>query len=131
MILFVDDDNRYIKSYIEELRYCGYEVIHQNNVDKAIGFVFDKIEDIDLLLLDIMMPPGELFENQDTFYGLRTGLFFLKEVKELSFNHVFPIVIFTNVPANNLPNETRELVLQKEEYSPSDLVKIIQNILVS
>jgi CheY-like chemotaxis protein len=131
MILFIDDDIRYIKSYIEELRYCGYEVVHQNSVDKAIDFVLDRMEDIDLLLLDIMMPPGKLFENQDTFYGLRTGLLFLKEIKKMSLNHVFPIMIFTNVSANNLPNETRGLVLRKEEYSPSDLVKIIQKTLAS
>ncbi len=131
MILLVDDDRRYVKTYIEELKYFGYEVIHQDNVDKAMDFILDRLKSIDLLILDVMMPYGKIFENQDTDNGLRTGLFFLEKIKEVSIDHIFPIVIFTNVSTNNLPIEIRELVLQKEEYTPYNLVEKVRQILIS
>ena len=74
MILFVDDEKRRMKSYIDELKLSGYEVEIKSDVDSALDFFNKNHKQIELLILDIMMPSGNTFENVDTKYGLRTGI---------------------------------------------------------
>jgi CheY-like chemotaxis protein len=129
MILFVDDDIRYIKTYIEELKYCGYIVEHRDSVDKAIDFIVSKGDEIELLILDIMMPSGSYFKDIDRDNGLRTGCLLLDKMRSGLVKVNFPVLVLTNVPTSSLPSEIRKLVLQKEDFNPADLVKKIQQIL--
>jgi CheY-like chemotaxis protein len=131
VILFVDDDKRYIKTYIEELRHCGYTVVHHDSVDKAINFINSESDEIELLILDIMMPSGSYFKDIDRENGLRTGCLLLKEIGSGIIEICSPILVLTNVSANSLPIEYRKFVLRKEDFTPEDLAKKIHQILSS
>jgi DNA-binding NtrC family response regulator len=76
MILFVDDEIRGVDSYITELHLSGFDVSFQENVDEALRVLEERIDDVDLVILDIMMPPALTFIDMDTQLGLRTGLRF-------------------------------------------------------
>ncbi len=44
MILFIDDEHRGVKPYIEELQFSGYEVKFKDNIDDALDFYKNKQE---------------------------------------------------------------------------------------
>jgi DNA-binding response OmpR family regulator len=96
MILFIDDEEHYVQPYIDELRFSGYDVILHTDVDLALEFFEANHERIDLLILDIMMAPGESFEHERTLAGRRTGIFFYERVRRTAPD--MPVIVLTNVP---------------------------------
>jgi CheY-like chemotaxis protein len=133
MILFVDDETREVRDYVEELEISKYEVIFVDNVDEALLFLREKPDKIDLLILDIMMPPGSNFEKMDTQIGLRTGICFYNEVR--SKNPDLWVLILTNVSDEEVAEEFRDEkyceFLRKEEFLPLQLVEKVKEILPS
>lgn len=131
MILFVDDEKREMHSYVTELYFSGYEVSFENNVDDALTFVAANLNRIDLLILDIMMPPGSSFKDVDTEDGLRTGVRFYERIRENAPN--LPVMIFTNVSdecvAERFRREAKCRFLQKKNYLPYQLVEKVKEML--
>lgn len=60
-ILVVDDEPRYIQLISANLKVDGYQVLEALNGKQAVDLVSD--EDIDLVLLDVMMPELDGFET--------------------------------------------------------------------
>ena len=130
MILFIEDELRQTDSFHEEFRVCGYEVALAKTVDDALLFLKQNVTAIQVVVLDIMMSPGELLKDADTDRGLRTGVKMFEKIRE-EFPAV-PIVIFTNVTdvgvkeffnARNVP------YLHKSNYDPDELVKRVEELL--
>jgi CheY-like chemotaxis protein len=130
MILFVDDEKRRMNSYILELELSAYIVKFEKNIDCAIEFFENNREDINLVILDMMMPTGTTFNNKQTGNGMRTGLCFYKLIRQYKPN--LPIIIFTNVSGNDLSNDVNNnsLVFQKDVLFPFELVRQVKKILV-
>jgi CheY-like chemotaxis protein len=133
MIVFIDDERRRMSSYVEELELELNQEIHfETDVDSAIDFVNTKLTEINLIFLDMMMPPGKTFQNNsETEYGLRTGLLLYNRIR--AQNNSIPIVIFTNTSGLNLPEEIKNdkqcRCLQKEDYLPWELVEEVKELL--
>lgn len=131
MILFIDDEPRYMDSYIRELELSKYEVVFQHNVDEALKFFEDNLTRINLIILDIMMPPGSSFKDVDTQLGLRTGVYFYERVRQTAPE--LSIIILTNVSdiqlANQFKREKNCWLLRKEEYLPFELTEYVETIL--
>ena len=130
MILFIDDEvNRGIKCYIEELEFSDYEVITKQDVDSAFKFLQDNFDKIRLIILDIMMPPGQLFRNHDTNDGITTGMSFYQKIRKIS--EEIPIIIFTNYTGQEVKNkigiDENSIYLYKSDYLPYELVEKIQD----
>jgi CheY-like chemotaxis protein len=126
MIFFVDDDRRYIKDYVEEIESRNYSVIHEYNIDDAFKSVVEHIQNIQLLILDVMMPPGELLDERDNENGKRTGILFIKAIEEQIGEINFPLIIFTHVNINILDGRYQNY--QKEDYTPYDFADKIEQI---
>lgn len=98
-ILFIDDDRRRMKLYVDELVRNGHEVVFEETVDRALA-TFRSRDDFDVVVLDISMDPGNEYRFEDTGGGTRTGLplydTIRKERPELK------IVVLTNVPTLRL-----------------------------
>jgi CheY-like chemotaxis protein len=131
MIIFIDDDRIYIPDYIDELNFRGYSVCQFHKMESTL---LDKIVDIyeqgkiDLLVLDMMMPPDNLFKDRDKDDGKRTGIMFVEELEARMERKVdFPLMFFTHVNINNL--DARYHRLQKEDYTPHELANEIEHIL--
>ena len=129
MILFVDDESRGIKNYVEELKLSGYEVTFKDDVDSAFGFLNENSDKIHLVILDVMMPPGKLLRDVDTDGGLRTGMRFHQKIRKIAPK--LPIIIFTNFSSEELEYEINQYeqskFLRKADYLPFELVEEIEN----
>lgn len=128
MIFFVDDDRRYIKDYVEEIESRNYSVRHEHNVDDAFKSVVEHSQDIQLLVMDMMMPPGYILDERDNENGKRTGILFIKAIEEQIGKIDFPLIIFTHVNIDNLDRQYH-YKYQKEDYTPSDFADKIEQII--
>lgn len=131
MILFVDDEARLMDSYREELELSPFKVTYIKRTDEALKFFEENVEQIEMLILDIMMPPGGSFKNEDTEQGLRTGLRFFERVKQQSPD--LPIIIFTNVSDPGVKEYFVEKdkcwFFRKEDYLPFELAEQVKAIM--
>lgn len=102
-ILFVDDDFNRVTSYIDFLEQSGYRVILETDSSKVIAKFKQNQTQIDLIILDMMMPTSEELKAE-TNYGRGTGLFLLRKIREISKE--VPIMILTVVRNASLREET-------------------------
>jgi CheY-like chemotaxis protein len=129
----IDDEKREMDSYVMELELSEYqyEVSFQKEVDAALEFVQENLKRIDLLILDIMMPPGSAFKDVDTKMGLRTGIHFYETIRETAPD--LPVMILTNVSdervADRFRRENKCWFLRKEDYLPFELAEEVKHVL--
>jgi CheY-like chemotaxis protein len=135
MILFVDDDKRRMESYVQELKFSGYQVKFKSEIDDAFNFYENNREDIQLVILDVMMPVGENFSDQSAAEnGLRTGICFYRKIREKQSN--LPVIILTNVNRTELldiknPDMAEAIILEKISLAPFVLAEKVIDILGS
>lgn len=131
MILFVDDEPRRVKPYIEELELSGYKVEFKDNIYDALNFWKERKQDLELIILDIMMPIGDDFDEaaqQESEFGLETGIYFYK--KYLKSQGV-PVILFTHRADAKIPDKEDNLVclLRKIDYLPHEFVQDAKAVL--
>lgn len=131
MILFVDDEPRYAASYVEELQMTGYDVKYATNVDEALSVFTRVLGSIELLILDIMMPPGHNFKDVETVLGTRTGLFFFERVRLRKPD--LAVVILTNSSdvevSRFFKRQSHCWFLRKQDYDPLALAEVVSSIM--
>ena len=132
MILFVDDEPRELDSHRLELEMSGYGVVFESDVDNALQFIEENRDNIELLILDIMMPVGKAFENA-RHEGMRTGIDFYERIRKTFAN--LPVIIFTNVTDELVmgkfseENEANCWFLRKADFLPYELAEKVDSIL--
>lgn len=70
-LLLVDDDPRQSGPYVEGLRDEGFEVVVVDNSDEAIWHI--NSSKYDVIVLDLLMPPGTAFSQEESAAGTITG----------------------------------------------------------
>lgn len=125
-ILFVEDEQWLMEGITDGLEASDYEVIPAEDGTEALDLLESK--DIDLILLDIMMPSGERIKD-DTF-GRQTGVEFCRIVRGLKPG--IPIVCLTVVTNRRIHKELEELgvkaVLEKPT-PPSEIIDVIERFI--
>ena len=131
MIIMVDDELRRMAAYVWELRDTGYQVEMCSSVDTALANLEANLPQVRLLILDVMMPPGQAFKNLDTQDGLRTGERFYERVRQLSAD--LPVFFLTNVSDPHFTKkylrERHCKVLHKEYYQPFELADEVRRMI--
>ncbi|NES80989.1 MAG: response regulator [Moorea sp. SIO2B7] len=148
MILFVDDEPRDMNSFVLELQFdLGQEnVTFESNVDKALEYLENHKNEIQIVILDNTMPSGKIYEDEQTHEVIRTGLFLYEDIRSMLPD--IPIIIFSNVPKENvltnyssdsekkimnmLEQETgcnKADYLEKPDYFPYELVEVVKKML--
>lgn len=139
-ILFIDDelptsqagpDGRYMWYYTEALRDAGFKVIEVEGPDSALRKLSLKTGEVDLVILDIMIPPGKAYAEENTLNGLRTGIFLSMTIQE-EYPRL-PIVVLTNVLNPDALNQLKPMksvkkILTKPHCTPFQLVEEIYKI---
>lgn len=139
-ILLVDDElsmkkdgpnGSYMWYYTEAIRESGFEVIEVVGPDSALHKLSSKSLKFDLTIIDIMMPPGKAYANENTLNGLRTGIFLAKTIQEKYPE--LPILVLTNVLNPDAINQLKQITsvkktLAKPNYTPFQLVDEIRKI---
>lgn len=129
-VLFVDDDMRRMSSFVDMLEWEGYTVLGANSVDKARRLFRNLGKVIDLVVLDIMMPPGEGDDPETVDHGRSTGLEFLKEVrKELKKLPVIVLSIRHDHECKNAAEEAGASDYLEKPCRPSVLLRRIDKLL--
>lgn len=136
MILFIDDELRIMATYREYLviKMAPYNqpVAFHSDVDEALDFFENHLGDIDLVILDIMMPHGERFGSEQTNGGLKTGIAFYERIRELASD--LPVIIFTNFYDEDVERKFRQdakcRFLQKVDFLLEDFVAEVKQALL-
>ncbi len=93
-ILIIDDDPMFCEPLAWRLEQEGHKV----NSCKSVEEVLDvekklTVPEPDLILLDIMMPRGEMYSKRETDSGGGTGLRLLQDIYDT--NSQIPVIILT------------------------------------
>ena len=129
MILFIDDERHYISSYIEELELSGYKVEFRKDPGVGLELMKEHLLEIDLLIMDVMMPPGTLWHNVDTNGGFRTGIIYYEIIRQIAPK--LPILIFSNVSDLLVQRNLEDpycWFIRKEDCDPFELVEEVKHI---
>jgi CheY-like chemotaxis protein len=122
MILFIDDEPHYIRPYTQAFEIKNFPVKAVNSVDEAWKIINSSRKDVLAIIIDIMMPPGKLFEFENTKQGLRTGEVFIEKLRNL--DEGIPVVVLTNAEKAELLDISHRncVILAKKDISPWGLV---------
>lgn len=135
MILFIDDEPTIMgpfREYLEQKMVPYHQqVVFHSNVDEALSFFENRVGEIDLVILDIMMPHGERFGSEKTNGGLKTGIAFYERIRELAPE--LPVIIFTNFYDEDIERKFRQdskcRSLQKVDFLLEEFVAEVKQAL--
>lgn len=82
-VLFIDDDTRLISSFADAVRSAGFSTRHFRAPDPALEYLRSNDAIADLIVWDMMLPPGNAFRDVDTESGLSTGKHLFSKMREL------------------------------------------------
>jgi CheY-like chemotaxis protein len=131
-IVIVDDEFVAMSYYRRALELDGYDVQHYKSVDDLKSILFDKqTPPIDLFIIDIMLPPGEIYSSQQTDEGVYTGLFLAQDVRKKYTDK--PIIILSNTIFRAVREAAKRLssrlnnciVMQKVDTKPIELADVV------
>ena len=130
LVLLVDDDKLPMQFYVKALEEKGFKVRHCLEPGSALEFVGEKGSQIDAIILDIMMPPGDRYEHEHTNEGLRTGVFLLPDLRKYCPN--IPVVVLTNVRNPDtlglFKGKALVEVIQKKDCPPFELAELVDEM---
>jgi CheY-like chemotaxis protein len=132
-ILWIDEDIGLLQSHYDHLKIIGHhDLVIATDPEKAIEEIDRWGDSIDVIILDIMLPVGEMFSIEEANLGLTTGVILLEQIKSKLPD--VPIVVLTAV-ANEA---VKQLILASgipEEYyfdkpiGPRNLLAKVQEVL--
>ncbi len=129
-VLLIDDDTLPMKYYVDYLKRRELTVKHLKSPDDALDYARRNADKIDLILLDIMLPPGT-YGDEQTQQGLKTGVFLLVDLRKVCPNT--PVVVLTNVrnPATLSAFGEGPLlkIAKKREYPPKELASLVEKMI--
>jgi CheY-like chemotaxis protein len=109
-IVWIEDDSDVIEPVIRPLRLAGYLFVRLRTATEALEAV-QQIREADLILIDLILPPGQAKDR----FGRYAGLDVLRELRKVH-NVKTPVVVLTVV--------TREDVLEQvEQLDVADIVR--------
>jgi predicted nucleotide-binding protein len=128
-ILFVDDEEFLSRSYVEALEDAGFEVTFAKTANDAIKSA--KLQQFDLIIVDIMMAPGTRFSAIETAGGYKTGITLARELRDML--PLAPIIALTNsrdpeVQSWFSQNDTLAY-MQRSNSLPQDVCKQVKKML--
>jgi len=116
-VLIAEDEEDLREMYTQALSGQGFEVLQAINGNEAIEWLERRGKEIDMVLLDIVMP---------ALYGLET----LEKIKKNESLKNIPIIVFTNL--NNEEDKQQAFALGangyfvKSQHTPAELVAKIK-----
>jgi len=117
-ILFIEDESSLQKTFSDFLRSEGYEII--SALDGETGLRLAKEKNLDLILLDLILPKVHGFEV-------------LKELKTDPKTKEIPIIVLTNLEGMGDVEKALELgattYLVKAQYTLEEVVEKIKEII--
>ena len=134
LVLMIEDEEAPNIYYIRALERAGYTVELRPDPASALDFARQHRDEISIILLDVMMPPGSAYSREETEDGMRTGLLVYRDLQHSNCCDKVPVIILTSVRHDDaLPLEDRPglTVVQKIHCTPRQLVERVNTMLGS
>ena len=125
-IVWIDDDIEIIDPVIEPLVQDGHEIARIRSIRKALGSV-DTLRSCDLILLDMILPPGGLDESM----GYYSGASLLRRLRE-EYEVATPVVVFSVVDLARVEEQLAPLNVARyvrKPALPSELKEAVDAVL--
>jgi CheY-like chemotaxis protein len=134
MILFIDDEPARIKSFVEYLKDENFDTKIISSLDEADKFLKNNFQNIDLIVLDIMMPSQSFFDPDSDAVGVNGGFSLYKKTRD--GHKEIPIIIFTNKVniqdiQNMISKDKFSYFIHKRKTLPFELANKISEIIDS
>ncbi len=81
-ILWADDELFHTSLLADVLEVEGFRVLKAENATAAVRILEERKGQIDLAILDVMMPPGEQFDELTAMQGFQSGLLLGRWIRE-------------------------------------------------
>jgi len=127
-IVWIEDDTDIIDPVVRPLELAGHTFIRLRNAKETLE-ALDRIRQADLILLDMILPPGQL----DREFGRYPGLEVLRELREVHGLKT-PVVVLTVVTREEVQQQLRALHVADIVYKPvrpSELRKRVEQVLAA
>src|SRR6185503_11719535 len=123
-IFLVDEEQWLMEGVVDYLSY-SYNVMTAHNVDQALAMILENKQQIDVILLDIMMPQGDIVKDAKS--GRTSGLELARILIE-EHKITIPIICYTVINDRGIIDQllnvgVREVVSKRR--LPSELEKVI------
>jgi CheY-like chemotaxis protein len=118
VILYIEDQP--FGTRVKMLEDEGYKIIVASDGTEALNCL--KREKVDLILLDIMLPPGDELNIDDAREGFSTGVVFTKKIKNEGLN--LPIIVITANPDRDVEKDLNALGVSKYFRKPVSQVEL-------
>ena len=112
-ILFIDDEPYYARHYVESLQKAGHTVVFEDNATSGLAYLMNNASSLSLVILDYMMPTPDGVPETDTFDGLATGRWVLRQARDLLESYDLPVLVLTNRNVETVKTEIGEFTLMK------------------
>ena len=125
-IIWIEDDTDIIDPVVRPLELAGYEIVRIPTAIEALEAV-GQIKDADLILLDMILQPG----NTDREFSRYSGLDILKELRE-KHKVGTPVVALTVVTRTEIRQRLHEFNVAdiiRKPVRPSQLKERVEAVL--
>lgn len=129
-ILFVDEEDFLMASFIEELRDVGYEVTVAKSGEEAIRCLEDGHHDFALIILDIMLPRGDDKGLPTVGKGINTGEMGLEVLRLLreDMSDETPVIVLTAVMDDDIKTKILDYRVERYFAKPIALADFIDAV---
>lgn len=131
-ILWVDDDIKRLRVFVDEMQDEGYEIIQAETPEEMEAVLSRERQNIDLIIMDLMLPIGHRISPVKVNNGRLTGLFLIERIKENKALKKIPIILFTIISDSSVSNWCKNhnvKILRKADVLPSELCQHVLSIL--
>lgn len=125
-IAWIDDDIEIIDPVIQPLLQDGHEITRIRTIRETLDSV-EALRTCDLILLDMILPPGDLDED----FGYYSGIPLLRRLRE-EHGLATPVIVFSVVDPNKVQEQLNLLNVAgyvRKPALPSELKEAIYEVL--
>jgi CheY-like chemotaxis protein len=125
-IAWIEDDIDIIYPVVRPLERAGHSIVTFRNVREAIEAV-DQLRRVDIILLDMLLPPGKTGHELGDYQGLQL----LRDLRK-KYKIKTPVIVFTVITPDNLVMQLKELGIAdivRKPVRPSELKERVERAL--
>lgn len=128
-VLFVDDELFHSRQYINAMRDHGFEIATAASVDEALSLASS--QRFAAVVLDIMMPSGDFFDEFETAGGYHTGVALARELRERIPDAVLLGLSLSTDPSVEewFKSQPQCTLLNKHNTTPSRAARVLARLM--
>lgn len=129
-ILFIEDEDFLIRAFVDTLVDNGHNVTLARNGEKAIRYLNDRDSNFDLIILDIMLPQGEVEDSpliSENIGDYQRGVEILRQLREKMKDET-PVIVLSAVGADEVKNRVLKLGVKRYFTKPVSLSRFMDEV---